>query len=359
VQFSFNILSIIIAIFVALACLLIASKFAPRLGLLDYPAARKQHSGSVPLVGGISIFFGIWSGLWVAMGSMYDLWLFLLATFIIFVTGILDDRFNLLVLPRFVLQILAISVMIVGLNVTLVSLGDLLGFGIIYLDWLSIPITIFAIIGVVNAFNLIDGIDGLSGSLSLIALGIMGVLAWNGGRIFESWVALLSSAVLLPYLFFNIGVFGRSRKVFLGDSGSLLLGFIIAWLTVTLSQDVEMKRVFDPVTALWILAIPLTDTVCIMIRRKLKGQSAFFPDRNHIHHILMRLGLNDHQALFLIIFIASILASIGLWMEVIGVPEWVRFLTYIAFLLSYLLTLTHIWKVLNFLRRLITHLKIY
>ncbi|HIJ29201.1 MAG TPA: polysaccharide biosynthesis protein [Gammaproteobacteria bacterium] len=247
----------------------------------------------------------------------------------------------------------AVSIMVVGAEIALTNLGDLFGWGNIQLGWFAFPFTLIAVIGAINALNMVDGVDGLAGSLSLIALISMGLLAWQGGRALEAWTALLFSVSIIPYLLCNLSVCGRKRRIFLGDGGSMVLGFVIAWLAIALSQPevgTARQAVFAPVTALWLFAVPLVDTVAIMVRRLIKGQSPFLPDRDHLHHIVLRMGYRDRHALLFIILAALVLAGAGLWMEFAGVAESLRFMLFLGFALLYMVLLQYIWRVIRGVR---------
>jgi FlaA1/EpsC-like NDP-sugar epimerase len=180
----------------------------------------------------------------------------------------------------------------------------------------------------------------------------MGVMAWGASRMLEAWVAILFATAIVPYLLCNLGVCGKKRRVFLGDAGSMLLGFVIAWLAIALSQpsSVSQPPVFAPVTALWLFAIPLVDTVSIMLRRFLKGQSPFLPDRDHLHHIVLRMGYRDRHALLFIVLASVVLGGAGLWMDFNGVPEWKRFAGFMALFGLYFFSLLKIWRLLKVLR---------
>jgi UDP-GlcNAc:undecaprenyl-phosphate GlcNAc-1-phosphate transferase len=280
---------------------------------------------------------------------------FFVAASIIFLTGLLDDRFDLKVMPRFIFQGLAVSIMAFDPSSMLTSFGNIFGDGNVDLKMLSLPVTIIAVIGVINALNMVDGIDGLAASLSLVTLGSIAILSF-GTLKGQSIVPVLFVSII-PYLLFNLTLFGKLNKIFLGDSGSMLIGFILAWLLITLSQGDESKRLFAPVTALWIFAIPLIDTVSIMIRRVAKGQSPFFPDRAHLHHIIMRVGYSDRYALFFITLLSVILAAFGIWMEVNNISELTSFVFFLVFSFVYLLGLLYVFKLTKFVRNFTSNVK--
>jgi UDP-GlcNAc:undecaprenyl-phosphate GlcNAc-1-phosphate transferase len=340
--------SIFVVFLSAILALLISKKFSKNLGLMDVARQHKSHSGSIPLVGGISIFTGILIGQFLISETILDLNIFFFSASVIFLMGLLDDRFDLAVMPRFILQILAVTIMISDSSSVLTSFGDLLGSGSINLELLSFPITIIAVIGVINALNMVDGIDGLAAGLSLVTIGSIILMPWSVVEQPRVLIAVVLFVSIIPYLLFNLGLFGKSNKIFLGDSGSMLIGFILAWLLISLSQGGESKRLFAPVTALWIFAIPLVDTVSIMIRRIIKKQSPFHPDREHLHHIVIRMGYTDKHALGVIIILSVILATIGIWMELNDISEFTSFKLFLVFLFIYLLILLRIWKMIKF-----------
>ena len=348
---SFSLNPVFLTLLVGAAMLWAATRLAPRLDLLDRPGARKQHLGAVPLVGGISVFAGAAAGLWFVAQQPLALWPFLLASGLVLVLGVFDDRASLPVKTRVLVQALAVLVMIRFGDVQLLSFGDLLGLGELVLPpWVGFVVTLVAVIGVINALNMMDGIDGLAGALGFLVLGTLGLFAWGADRLVEGWVALLFGMALLPYLLCNLGVFGSSRRVFLGDAGSMVLGMTIAWLLIALSQPAaDARPVFQPVTALWLFAIPLVDTVSIMLRRKLKGQSPFLPDRDHLHHIVLRMGFRDRHALLFVVAASLVLMGLGLWMEFVGLPEWLRFALFIGFFVAYAFMLLKIWRLSRWL----------
>ena len=339
---------------IATFVLLVMRYYALQLGLLDYPAIRKQHIGVVPLVGGFSIFIGGWCGISVvSMLSEVSLWPLFVASMLVFGVGVQDDRSNLSIKSRVITEVMAVVILMLWMDTLLLTLGDLFGFGGVELGWFAFPITVFAMVGVINALNMIDGIDGLAGSIVSIAVVAMGGMALMAGRTAEAWVAFIFFIALIPYLLCNLGVCGVDRKVFLGDSGSMLSGFILAWLAIELSQPNEYgQAVFAPITALWLVAIPLIDAVAIMVRRLLKGQSPFYPDRDHIHHIVMRMGFKDRHALFFIVLSALVLATVGLWMEFFGVAESTSFTIFLGISLLYIVLLQRIWKVIRVVKKL-------
>lgn len=324
---------------------------ATRIGLLDQPDHRKLHQGSVPLIGGLSVFFGLAVAWLIAMPFDRAYAIYLLCAFFLVMLGALDDARNIPARFRLWAQVVLGALLAYGSGVYLNTFGDLLGFGVIALGWLGPVVTICAVIGATNAFNMIDGIDGLAGSLSLVALLSMVVLFAAAGPGFstELMFAITLAAALVPYLLANLCIGPFCNKVFMGDAGSMFIGFSLVWLLVNGTQAGDMA--FRPVTALWIVGLPLMDMVAIMIRRYRKGQSVMLPDRDHLHHIFMRAGFSDRQALLIITLAAMVLAGVGLAGEFLQVPEWVMCVGILLIFAAYNVALSHVWRLTGFLRR--------
>lgn len=288
-------------------CLLVP--ISKPLGLLDYPDTRKRHAFATPLVGGLSVFVGLLAGwFWLDHTQSFDDVVVLTACALV-ALGALDDRYGLRVGVRVAVEVTAILVVIATTGVYVHSLGILHGYDL-RLGWFGIPFTVVAVIGLINAFNLMDGIDGLAGSLALVSVGAITLL--STGPILPSLmvVMLLLAAALSPYLVSNLGLAGRRGKVFLGDSGSVVLGYVIAWTLIGLSQSAP--RQISPGLVLWCVALPVMDTVAVMFRRLKRGVSPFNPDRTHIHHLLLNAGLGPRWTLVCLVGFAAVLPCVGL-----------------------------------------------
>ena len=336
----------------ALSCLVLIrliTPFAVNIGLVDKPNDRKLHKSSVPLVGGISIFIAIVIGLLTTEIDLNQQKNILLSMLIVVGVGVLDDHKDLSVRVRILLHIIAVLVVVSIDGVVLNSLGWIFWFVEFKLYSWSVFFTIFAVIGVMNAINMSDGIDGLSGSLSLIALLFISYFAYIAGQYDYLLIALLVCSTLIPFLLFNLGIFSESRKVFMGDAGTTLLGLVIAVLLITLSQG--DSAAFRPVAALWLLAIPLIDTFTIISRRIIKRKSPFKADREHLHHFFVRSGISDRRALLIIVLLSFSITFLGFWMEVNNVAEWKMFALFLSIFLLYLFATIHAWKVMKFIKR--------
>ncbi|HVX05814.1 MAG TPA: MraY family glycosyltransferase [Rhodanobacteraceae bacterium] len=277
-------------------------------GLLDYPDARKRHDFATPLVGGLSIFVGMLAGwMWLGQAQHFDDVVLGTACLLVLL-GALDDKYGLRVGVRVFVEIAAILVVITTTGVYVHSLGVLHGYDL-QLGWLGVPFTVLAVIGLINAFNLMDGIDGLAGCLALVSTGAIALLMEPDMPAPLTIIVLLLAAALYPFLMANLGLFGRKAKVFLGDSGSVVLGYVIAWTLIALSQSTP--RNISPGLVLWCVALPVMDTLAVIYRRLKRGVSPFTPDRTHIHHLLMNAGWGPRRTLIWLVAFAIVLPFVG------------------------------------------------
>lgn len=341
-------ISIIFALSTTL--LFVMRKIAKRIGLVDKPNARKLHQGVIPLVDGISICSTLCLYLLFNPNLFPHQALYLMSIIILSLVGALDDKYDLSVKARMTVQALLSILMMYQTGIDLNYLGNLLGMGDIHLGMFAAVVTILAVIGAINAFNMVDGIDGLLGGLSMVTFGGIGILAFVNGSVGFSQLCTLLVIAMLPYIMFNLGIFGRKRKVFMGDAGSMMIGFTAIWLLIGLSQN-ENQHTMRPITALWLIAIPLMDMAAIMIRRIRRGHSPFKPDREHLHHIFQRLGLSSHQTLAVICAFAALFAAFGIYGEMKKIPEPVMFFSFMLCFLVYSLLLAYVWRITRFLRR--------
>ena len=298
-------------------------------GLVDHPGTgRKDHEDATPTVGGLAIVVGLALTALLAQiaGQVHPA--FWVSLFLIALTGTLDDLFDLQPTIKFAAQITAALLMVYWGGLHLHTLGDLVSTAPVILDRYAVPLTVFAVIGVVNAINLCDGADGLGGGLAFIAvfwIALMNAVSANTGTLAPS-LGLLGC--IAAFLAFNMRSPWRSRAaIFLGDAGSLSLGFALAWLTVAAAQP--GAQLFPPVTAIWLVAIPISDTIVCMSRRLIKGHNPFRADRTHVHHILIDLGMPVGGAVAVIHLVAFALAAAGVagWAlacrsTICSIPPW-------------------------------------
>jgi UDP-GlcNAc:undecaprenyl-phosphate GlcNAc-1-phosphate transferase len=313
-------------------------------GLVDKPNARKHHDGQVPLIGGISIFAAVLVASLIRLFNTLELRIYLVASAMMVFIGTLDDKFDLKVRIRIVGQVIIASLMIYGVGGYISNLGNLFSFGDIELGPIGILFTYFAIIVVINAYNMVDGIDGLIGSLSLNTFTAIAILFLiSGNTSYLSYPLILATATL-PYLIFNLGFFkSYSKKIFMGDAGSMFIGLSVIWLLTIGTQGENAS--FRPVTALWICAIPLMDILAVVMRRYRKGKSPFKPDLDHLHHILPRAGLSSRQTLMVISIASALMSILGVLGEYFQVPESIELALFVLMFILYNKYARHLsWK---------------
>ncbi|EHE5681143.1 UDP-N-acetylglucosamine--undecaprenyl-phosphate N-acetylglucosaminephosphotransferase [Salmonella enterica] len=328
----------------------LARKVAIKIGLVDKPNFRKRHQGVIPLVGGISVFAGICFMFGLSDYYIPYLSLYLICAGVLVFVGAMDDRFDISVKIRAVVQAVIAVVMMVIAKLHLGSLGYIFGPWELVLGPFGYFLTLFAVWAAINAFNMVDGIDGLLGGLSSVSFAAMGLILWFDGQTSLAMWCFAMIAAILPYIMLNLGILGRRYKVFMGDAGSTLIGFTVIWLLLETTQG--KTHSISPVTALWIIAIPLMDMVAIMYRRLRKGMSPFSPDRQHIHHLVMRAGFTSRQAFVLITLAAAILAGVGVTAEYSHfVPEWVMLVLFLLAFFLYGYCIKRAWKVARFIKR--------
>ncbi|MEJ2763331.1 UDP-N-acetylglucosamine--undecaprenyl-phosphate N-acetylglucosaminephosphotransferase [Photobacterium sp. MCCC 1A19761] len=325
---------------------------AKKIQLVDIPNGRKQHQGVIPLVGGIAIFGSVFVGILLSPDIHTAPALYLSCATVLVLMGAIDDKFDISVKSRLFVQILMSAVMIAFGNLKLTNLGNISGFQELTLSTpLSYLVTIFAILGAINAFNMVDGIDGLLGGLATVSFTALGYLFWTGNQVDLYQFCVIFVVATIPYIMMNLGLpFGRRFKIFMGDAGSVFIGFTIVWLLVQGTQGEETS--FRPVTALWIIALPLMDMATIMIRRIQKGQSPFKPDREHLHHICQRVGLSQRMTLVTICSIAGLFAYVGILSEQYQIHEAVMFLSFLLVFTLYYFMISHIWRITTWIRKL-------
>lgn len=332
---------LVITFIVSLVAIKVINPIAIKTGLVDFPCDRKVHDGNIPLVGGIAIYLSVLIASVLFIDHSRNLNLYLVASALVLFLGALDDRYRLSVRVRLVAQVLVASLIIFGTEIYLTSLGFLLGNIELKLGVLGIVVTVIAIIAGINSINMIDGMDGLAGLLSLIAFTALGFLL---SRVTNAWYLLpvLFIASLLGYLIFNLKLHSSVSKIFMGDSGNMLIGLTLIWLMVIGTQ--LSTPALKPVTALYIIAVPLIDMAAVIIRRVKAKKSPFLADRQHLHHLLEVKGYSTKQALIVISIAASILAMVGCIAEVYSIAEWLMLLVFLVLFFSYAAFTEHEWK---------------
>jgi UDP-GlcNAc:undecaprenyl-phosphate GlcNAc-1-phosphate transferase len=273
--------------------------YAPKIGLMDVPNERSSHCSITPRGAGIGFYLSV---ALVLPFFYFDLiisniWT-TIAIFLVFVVGVLDDHHDTSVNTKFFVIIFS-TVLLSFDNVLINSLGTFFGFDL-SLGWLALPFTILAVVGFTNALNLIDGLDGLSAMVSIVILGTFFAVGYQHDDPFMMMLSGAFISSLLAFLFFN----WNPASIFMGDSGSLTLGFVISVLAIK-------SLVYLPsVSILFMAAIPSLDTLVVMLRRKMNGRSMFSPDRCHMHHILRHFFAEDTKKTVLFLAVLQMIYSL-------------------------------------------------
>jgi len=341
----------VISVFLLVIGLVFAlRRVAPRLGLIDHPDQRKTHRRPTPLVGGLAMGIAVLLGLWTfGPDPALSLYPYTLGALLLLVVGALDDRKHQPVFVRLLAQGMAAGFM-VGAGVQVTSLGGLPFTGELKLGAFSVPFTIVLVVGLINAFNMLDGMDGL---LGLVALGILLLLGLAelvvGTATHFLGLGGVVMAALIAFLLFNLRSPWRRRAgIFMGDAGSMWLGYTVAWLGIGLSQG--ETAVASPGAVAWILALPVMDTLSLMIRRVRKGQSPFVADKDHFHYILERGGLTTNETVWAMAWISTTLGAVGLAASHAGVSNGWLLLILVALFVGYFKLMKHAWLVSKWLR---------
>lgn len=309
--------------------------------LFDEPGERRSHTVSTPSLGGIAIFAGTLFSIimWTPFQYFGDLQYILCSFIIIFLVGAKDDIDPISPTKKFVGELFAAAILVFKANIRLTSLYGI--FGVYELPyWVSVLLTIFTIIVIINAFNLIDGINGLSSSLGILISTLLGIWFLRIDAVELSMVAFALTGSLVAFLKYNF----TPAEIFMGDTGALLLGLVCSILTI---QFIEMHQVIGPdhpyafksapSVAVAILILPLFDTLRVFSTRILNGKSPFYPDRTHIHHLLIDAGLSHMQATGALVIVNLLFIGLAVSLQGIGNLYLLLVLLGIAFILSMLL----------------------
>jgi UDP-GlcNAc:undecaprenyl-phosphate GlcNAc-1-phosphate transferase len=295
---------------------------AKSIGLIDRPGGRKSHVGDVPIIGGVAMFAGMFAGLTLLQMPGTVLASVFVASLLLLVIGVMDDRFPLPAAVRMVTQVAVVLIMVYGSGLPLYDIGDPFGFGTISTGPFTLIFTGLVTLTMINAYNLIDGADGLAGTLALLALLAIAVVGGYGAP--STAIALTVSTAIVGFLVFNFPVtWNRPVRSFMGDAGSTLLGFTIVWVTLGVSQGAD--KLISPVICLWFAAIPIFDCLTCVVRRTLAGKSPFAPGRDHFHHTILRGGFGNRQTLGILTGLQLAYVSVALVGYFAAAPDFVMF----------------------------------
>jgi UDP-GlcNAc:undecaprenyl-phosphate GlcNAc-1-phosphate transferase len=339
----FNIFSFFISFIAVFGFVLVLRPIANNVGLLDKPGPRKQHLGNIPLIGGLAIYASITicSFVLTPFDSHYKM--YLISTSFMVLIGVLDDYHDIDAKLRLIAQCLVGSLMVFGSDLYIHELGALFSNEVVELGTFGPIFTVLAVVTCINAFNMSDGVDGLVGAISLNTFMSIGVLVVYGGAHFDnSFTSILVGAVL-AFMFFNFGTFkDRRYKIFMGDAGSMLMGLTVIWLITFTTQS--SNPLMRPITAVWIIAVPLIDMFSVMLRRILSGNSPLQANRDHLHHLILSKGYSNSNTTLIIGGLSALLCSIGILSELMAISETLMASLFIALFLFYSFTIIKIDK---------------
>ncbi len=319
-------------------------KISRRKNLMDEPGARSSHLRKIPNLGGIAIFFSLGVCAPIFAYELFDRYKFLFASFIIlFFVGVMDDIMVLRAYKKLLAQILVSALLVIGSDVRIRSIFGL--FGVYEINYyVSILFSILTFIILINAFNLIDGIDGLAGSYTVITSALFGISFFRLGNHNDPLVILCAIliAASLGFLIYNLSN-KRSTKIFMGDTGSMILGFLLAFTGISfIDIFIEKKdEVFyhlqsAPVIAVAILILPIIDTLTVIITRIYHKKSVLSPDKNHIHHKLLNLGLTHKRSTAYIIAYYLLIIAVTYFFRHFDINQLLVMILILGFLGAYL-----------------------
>lgn len=302
-------LVLVLAFFASVALTPIVKRLAYRIGAVDRPNYRKVHARIMPRLGGLAIFGSFLIAYFILRpvdpisNAVEPAFIpittaIIIGAFIIIITGMLDDIFEITAKAKIAGQLIAASVVVIGggLEISFINLpfGGEIDFG-----YFSIPLTIIWIIAITNAINLIDGLDGLAAGVSSIALITLSAMAFIMGDVFVMSTAAILAASSIGFLLYNF----HPAKIFMGDTGALFLGFMISVLALMGFKNVTMVALIIPVI---MLGVPISDTFFAIVRRVREKQMISVADRSHLHHCLLNIGFSHSQTVLIIYGIAAL-----------------------------------------------------
>ncbi len=296
-------------------------KVAKSKNLVDNPDARKLQKSPVPVVGGLAVFFGLMFGLLAGSAvsnvfatefsafplgiSFMDMLPVVLGMSVMLYIGCMDDVSGLSPMSRLIIEVLVISMLVLSTGSSIDSLHGLWGVGQLSM-WIAFPLTVFACVGIINAVNMVDGVNGLSSGICISCSLLCGIHFTLSGDWCNAVLAFCMAASLVPFFVHN--VFGNTSRMFIGDAGTMVLGLLMSWFVISIMHDgVAFNALGNEgcptamVVALF--AVPVADTLRVMTMRVVNGNSPFSPDKTHLHHAFVGLGVSHSVTMLSEIFI--------------------------------------------------------
>jgi UDP-GlcNAc:undecaprenyl-phosphate GlcNAc-1-phosphate transferase len=297
----------LLAMVVTMAWLPVFGRAATRWGIVDRPGTRKVHTIVIPRIGGLAMVLGVLVAALIVIPLDANDRCFLMAAGVLTAFGAADDRFDLDYRIKLLGQMIAILIVVLAGDVQIHSVT--LDERLFLPQWVSIPLTVFFLVGITNAINLADGLDGLAGGTTFLCLGALAIFAHGSGQIVTAALSLAFAGAILGFLRFNT----YPASVFMGDAGSQLLGFAVGVLSLRATQS--GTSALSAATPILLLALPILDTLSVMVQRVSEGRSPFSPDKNHIHHKLLALGFDHHEAVMIIYVVQADLVLLAYWLR--------------------------------------------
>lgn len=337
-------MSALISLASTLLLLWLLRPLAAKLDLLDAPGGRKQHHGHVPLIGGLAMALGLLAGLLTLSTSLYPFRPYLLGVMILLVTGLLDDLHELSPRARLAAQICVALLASLWGHALLQSIGHIGGGPLLHqLGWFAWPFSWLAIVGTINALNMLDGIDGQAAGVAWIALAAMSLLAWHAGIINYLMVLVLATTAVGAFWLVNFPWRKHAHAwVFMGDAGSMMLGFTLVYFAIVLSQP--STQAYMPAAILWLLIVPVSDIIYVTIMRLAHKRSPLSAGRDHIHHLLGALGCSRRHITMITMAIGLLGALVALGGSIGSVNDNLLFWLFIAWLLLYSMVVSWAWR---------------
>lgn len=320
-------------------------KVAPAYGLVDHANdTRKDHLGTPALVGGIAIFTALWAGLLAFTPDILGQnAAFAAAASLLIVVGAIDDRFDIRPSYKLAAQAAAALILVFIGKAALLSFGKIMpGMPAVALGIFSIPFTLIAIILLLNAWNMVDGLDGLASGLALVCLFWLCVAMLCLRLPSAAFVLpLCAAAAIAGFLPFNSSLFNKHHTpAFLGDAGSLLLGLLMAWLPLKLTQDTSFR--VAPVVVAWVLALPVFDIVCVTFRRLAQKKNPMQADQTHLHHLFIRSGHDKSKVPALMMRLCFAYGGFGVLTWIWGLPQSLSLLLWVIALGAHMTLRRHL-----------------
>ena len=293
----------VIALIVTYICTPLVRTLAVKIGAIDAPDARKVHQVSIPRLGGLAIYIGYMVSLLYSVKDISSVKGLLIGSVILVAGGIWDDVKQIGPKTKLLGQIVAALMLPIFDNaIHFISIGD----HMLYLEYLSIPLTVFWIVGFTNIVNLIDGLDGLAAGISLIACIAICIVTLQMGQVDLACITLALAGAACGFLRYNF----NPAKIFMGDTGSMLLGYTMAAISVM--GSVKTAATVGLVVPVIVLGLPILDTLFAIVRRRINGRPVFQPDKGHLHHRLLAMGLTQKQAVLLMYAITAVLGCVSI-----------------------------------------------